>query len=90
MQLAQEATADIWKISLNPSNGIFNIPTGSEITERTTVEVFDIYGKKIESKMFEAGTTLLPIDISGNDKGTYILNITTDDAGTIKKLIVLE
>jgi hypothetical protein len=89
-EVAQEATDDIWKISPNPSNGIFNISTGSEIRERTTVEVFDLSGRKIESKVIEAGTTLLPIDISGNDKGTYILNITTGGTDTIKKLIVLQ
>ncbi len=77
--MSQLATTNNWNVSPNPSIGVFNISSESQETERTVFEVFDLFGKKIESKVIEAGTTSLSLNLSDNAKGVYILNITTND-----------
>lgn len=84
----QQATESGWSVSPNPSNGVFNIFSQSEETQQTVFEVFDLFGKKIESKAIEAGTTSLSIDLRDNAKGVYILNITIDGVVTSHKIIV--
>jgi Secretion system C-terminal sorting domain len=82
------ATTDTWEVNPNPSNGIFHISSGTERTESTTIEVFDVFGKKIESNVIETGTTVLSLDLSGHAKGIYILNITTGGVSDTHKIIL--
>jgi len=84
----QEATTTTWSVSPNPSNGVFNIVSESQETERTVFEVFDLFGKKITSKVTEAGTTVLSLDLSENAKGVYILNIMVDGVSTTTKITI--
>ncbi|WP_343630949.1 T9SS type A sorting domain-containing protein [Fluviicola sp.] len=86
--LAKEATESGWNISPNPSTGIFTVASESQETKQTIFEVFDLFGKKVVSKVIEAGTTRLSLDLSGNAKGVYILNITTDGVSKTHKIAV--
>lgn len=83
----KEAVENAWSISPNPSTGIFTVASESQGTKQTVFEVFDLFGKKVASKVIEAGTTRLSIDLSGNAKGVYILNITTDGVTKAHKII---
>jgi hypothetical protein len=84
----REAAAGTWTIAPNPSNGIFHVSSDSERTESTTVAVFDVFGKQLQSDVLEAGTTLLTLDLSGHAKGIYIVNITTGGVGSTYKIIL--
>lgn len=86
--MTQKATMNNWSVSPNPSNGVFNILSESQETEKTVFEVFDLFGKKIQSKVIEAGTTSLSINLSENAKGVYILNITTDGVSATQKITI--
>jgi hypothetical protein len=86
--MTQKATMNNWSVSPNPSNGVFNILSESQETEKTVFEVFDLFGKKIESKVIEGGTTSLSLNLSDNAKGIYILNITTDGVSTTHKITI--
>lgn len=84
----QQATTTTWSVSPNPSNGIFNIVSESQETQKTVFEVFDLFGKKVVSKVIEAGTTFFSLDLSENAKGVYILNITTDGVSKVHKIAI--
>ena len=77
-----------WNISPNPSTGMFVVASEYQETKETVFEVFDLFGKKVLSKVIEAGTTSLSLDLSGNAKGVYILNITTDGVNKAHKIVV--
>jgi trimeric autotransporter adhesin len=53
----------------NPSNGIFNVVSKNG---RGQIEVLDIFGKKLMSKVIENGVNT--IDLSSYPNGTYILH----------------
>ena len=82
----QEEAANLWNISPNPSNGIFTI--SSEEMEGSTVEVYDLFGKKIAQPVIEAGKTVFQLDLSGHAKGVYILNITTGGMMKTHKIVL--
>lgn len=86
--MVQEETENVWNISPNPSTGIFTVASEFQKTKQTVFEVFDLFGKKVASKVVEAGTTSLSLDLSGNAKGVYILNITTDGVNKAHKIVV--
>jgi hypothetical protein len=58
------------KIYPNPSNGIFAIET----QEDSTVEVFDMIGKKVYSNKVSVGSST--IDLSNYTNGIYLLTVT--------------
>ena len=58
------------KIYPNPSNGIFAIET----QEDSTVEVFDMIGKKVYSNKLSVGSST--IDLSNYTNGIYLLTVT--------------
>lgn len=58
------------KIYPNPSNGIFAIET----QEDSTVEVFDMIGKKVYSNKVSGGSST--IDLSNYTNGIYLLTVT--------------
>lgn len=85
----QEATEnDAWSISPNPSTGIFTVASESQGTKQTVFEVFDLFGKKVVSKVAEAGTTFLSLDLSQNGKGVYILHVITEGVTKAHKIVV--
>ncbi|MGV3609739.1 MAG: T9SS type A sorting domain-containing protein [Fluviicola sp.] len=86
--IIQQATSGEWNVSPNPSTGIFNIVNESSEVQKTEFEVFDVSGKKIATKVAEEGTHSLSIDLSGNAKGLYILNVTTNGVSTVQKIAI--
>lgn len=61
----------------NPSNGIYKIDTKEEVT----LEVYDVIGKKITTKLCTIGTNEL--DITSFANGVYLINATNAN-GSIK------
>ena len=68
----------------NPSNGIFSMEMNS--STKAGIEVYDALGKKVEA--FEHSGFKSTIDLSGQPKGMYIVNILTDGKLTSKKIIL--
>jgi hypothetical protein len=70
----------------NPSNGIFNLVSGTnEITE---IQVYDLTGKVIWSKKdFEVSNSEIQINLSSVSQGIYFVKISANNQSTVKRII---
>lgn len=66
----------------NPSNGIFNISFGS--IEPTSVEVYDITGKKV---LYKVGNSSSVLDLTSVAQGIYFVKINADNKQIVKRII---
>jgi len=73
-----------FKLHPNPSNGIFNIFLGKEETGK--IEVHDIYGSRVYSKVFKDSKTIV-VDIEKQRKGVYFVNVIIGTQTITKKII---
>ena len=73
------------KIYPNPSNGEFRIEKSNEI-KSLKVEVYDIYGKIIFSKI--SNNNLTNINLNNLAKGIYTVKLIMDNAQTVKRIVV--
>jgi hypothetical protein len=69
----------------NPSAGKFTLKNSSEIN---SMDVFDVNGKKVFSSS-KISDLKINVDLSGESKGIYMLNIFTD-SGVIHKKVLIE
>lgn len=73
----------------NPNTGEFYITATLAHTEDVTVRVLNVLGKVITTKTFPNATnTTYPVDISGNAKGIYFVEIISPATKTVKKINV--
>ncbi|QRM90622.1 T9SS type A sorting domain-containing protein [Lacinutrix sp. WUR7] len=63
------------KVYPNPSKGIFSVEVFIPNTEKSTIEVYDLLGKKIKSVIIEKsiGLKTIALDLTKMDSGEYIL-----------------
>jgi hypothetical protein len=71
----------------NPSNGIFNVKLLQALDQDIKLAVYDIQGKLLTSKLID-GQNLREesLDLSGADKGIYLLKIETGSKVYTRKL----
>ena len=74
------------KVYPNPSNGLLNIAIENYVGE-VTINVFDTNGRSVFSKTGDYLTSN-SIDLSGFQKGIYILNIIGDNVSYSEKIIL--
>ncbi|MCX6239203.1 MAG: T9SS type A sorting domain-containing protein [Bacteroidia bacterium] len=67
----------IVKIYPNPTSGLLNIAFSSKPIKNSIIEVYNIEGKKIFSKSFRNITNAI-IDLTGNQKGLYLVKLSFD------------
>lgn len=62
----------------NPVQGILNINISAAVSEKSTVDVYDLNGKKIMGRSYNilSGKQTLSLDMSSLGNGTYILKMT--------------
>jgi hypothetical protein len=78
------------RIYQNPFNGDFNISFHLAHQGKVTVEIFDLAGRTVYSKMEEvrsAGSQELTINHAQLSAGTYLLKIRMDDATHFHKIV---
>ena len=70
----------------NPSNGIFNLVTGTN--EITGIEVYDVTGKVVWSrKDFEVSNSEIQVNLSSVAQGIYFVKISANNQSTVKRII---
>ena len=69
----------------NPTQGIFTIDL-AVVDENTSITVYDMLGKVVEKRL--SVTTITSIDLSGNEKGIYFINIQSDKGQFVRKIIL--
>ena len=71
----------------NPSNGIFYIDAPA-IGEKATLTIYDISGKIIQSKMFNASAKQsLQVDLTKNPKAVYLIEIRSGEQSFRTKIV---
>ncbi|MDD4148843.1 MAG: C10 family peptidase [Bacteroidales bacterium] len=71
----------------NPANDIINLRNNSTEFSTCLVSVYDIQGKQVFEK--EMTNSSLSVDISGFEKGVYIIKINADSKSIVKRIIKL-
>lgn len=73
----------------NPSSGVFSIEVFIPNTESSTLDVYDITGKKVKSVVIEVsvGLKTMPLDLTKLASGEYIL-VFKNNANVIEKKIL--
>ncbi len=69
----------------NPTKGIFIIDF-VQVETNSIVTVYDMLGKVVENE--QISTDQISIDLSGNDKGIYFVNIQTENGNIVRKIIL--
>ena len=74
----------------NPNNGIFNVYFTITETCKTIITIFDVNGKEVYYEVINnyKGEYVRSLDLSGNGKGIYFLNIEQGDKTINKKLVI--
>lgn len=93
--MANVVSADSFELSNfalypNPSQGMVSVRFESRVSDKVTVEVFDLQGRAIVSKRFEADTALFNEQVNVNSlaNGIYLVRVSQGDRTTVKNLII--
>jgi hypothetical protein len=71
----------------NPTKGIVNIKISIERTKLIELDIYDLTGKKIQSKKFNNISEIeTSVNLSGEKSGIYICKIKTDNKVYVKKI----
>ncbi|TKS55769.1 carbohydrate-binding protein [Mesohalobacter halotolerans] len=63
----------------NPVKNVLFVTTNSSTTERVPIEIYDLNGRLLFSKIYKNSDNRLQIDMSGLKNGIFILKITTTE-----------
>ncbi len=74
----------------NPSSGIFNVVISNPEPGQADIAVYDVYGRKLLASQYATSISdnSLTLDLLGNEKGMYLLNVRINGSNLSKKLIV--
>jgi len=79
-----------WKISPNPSNGLFFLDVELESSQDLVLRIFNVAGKTMlqqAQKSLSQGKQRLSFDGSNWPAGMYFLELKTPDGSSVKKLV---
>lgn len=80
------------KIYPNPAQNLVNILFSNKIFQKTSIRLFDLYGKEI--KIFQTSDIMsgnkIQLDISGLPTGLYLLNISSGSTFLTKKISIIK
>lgn len=88
-------TVDLLSNSLevfpNPSDGLFNLLISNPYPGRADVNIYNMQGQKVYATQFivSINSNTFSINISGTDKGIYLLSVEMNGAVLSKKLVIL-
>jgi len=75
-------------VSPNPNDGIFSVDFDENITSEVTVQVNNVAGSLLLTEKVNPANGALKFDLSSYKSGVYLLQIKTDEASIIRKIIV--
>ena len=76
------------KIYPNPTTGIVNLRFENYKAGAYRVNVFDVTGKMVYSKGLTISGSSIVLDLRHLSKGTYLLNLVSDNSNDIEKVII--
>ena len=78
---------EYFQIYPNPGNGLVTITRGKQNDNLAKIEVFDLYGKKINTFSLRIGVAQRDIDLSELSAGIYTIRYTCGAVSEIKKYV---
>ena len=75
-------------LSPNPSKGEFIIHLDFEVHQKTNIFVVNTLGQQVTNLQNEGKELTIPMNISGQNVGTYFIVIQTDKGQAVKKLLL--
>lgn len=74
----------------NPSNGIISVRFETNSSDNVGVQVFDLQGRSIVSKQFDAGSLVFEetINVGNLANGIYLVRVNQGDRSTTKNMII--
>lgn len=72
----------------NPINGDFNIYLNNISSDKLTVEIYDLSGKKVAQVYNGSFTNIVPVHGYNLNNGMYILNISTGNKTYCKRIVI--
>ena len=76
------------KIFPNPSNGLVNVDFNQPLNKSVTIQVSDILGNIVYTKVANSASKDIQVDLSDKAKGMYIMRLLTDNSSTSQKIIL--
>ncbi len=83
----EELNAGSFSVYPNPSSGTFNLSASVDMGYESDVTIYDLAGKLVYTGKL-TGTEVNVIDLSAQEKGTYILQIIVEDKVYNKTLVI--
>ncbi|MDF2435929.1 MAG: glycosyl hydrolase [Bacteroidota bacterium] len=80
--IASNVSSDEISVYPNPSNGMFTLNLGHNVT--STVEVYNVIGAQVSAKSFN--TQINSLDLTGLEAGVYFVKVTTEKGQITKKI----
>jgi hypothetical protein len=77
-----------FEIYPNPAKNKFEIWSSEFRENETTMELFDLNGKKLLEKQIPAGTETVELDVSTLVNGVYFCRLIIENKSVTKKLII--
>jgi hypothetical protein len=72
----------------NPSNGIFNVKVYNNQSIESMVSITELSGKELMNFKIENNKTDFKIDLTNQNRGIYILNISNNEGVIVKKILL--
>lgn len=87
--IGEASTLNSFNVFPNPTNGLFNIELNTNPVDEVVISVTNITGQQIYNKTINNanGTLNIPVDLSKNATGVYMVQITTDGKSVSKYLV---
>ena len=81
----EEATAALFSISPNPSNGIFTVT--ADVVDNYTLEVLNVLGEVVSTKSIE-GSINETINVSELNAGIYLVKVSTATSQNVQRVVI--
>ena len=81
--------AIVTRIYPNPSTGVFTVEISDELNlEETTIEVFDVLGKRIFETVPEMNRVMVDLEDRGMSHSVYIVHVRSNKYRHIERVII--
>ncbi|MNY12645.1 hypothetical protein D3C86_1457390 [compost metagenome] len=87
---SEEVLPKDWDVNLypNPASGTTRLEFNNMQANKVTIEVIDIAGKIINSEIQTLSDSLIEVNLSYFDKGTYFVKVSSANGTKTKRLVV--
>jgi len=77
------------QLAPNPTTGLINISLNSELSEELSIRLFDLQGKELLSRQYDADSSFnTTLDIENLAEGVYMIHFTTGENSFAKRVML--